>query len=74
MLKTRKSDKKYIAYTVGSAYAGWQERRQGQLTPGAYADLIVLSEDPYAVPPERVAALHVDATVVGGQVVAGALE
>jgi predicted amidohydrolase YtcJ len=62
------------AYTVGSAYAGGQERRQGRIVPGAYADLIVLSEDPLTVPPERVAALRVEATLVGGRVVAGALE
>jgi predicted amidohydrolase YtcJ len=62
------------AYTAGSAYAGGQERRQGRLTPGAYADLIVLNEDPFTVPPERVAGLHVDATMVGGQVVVGAVE
>jgi hypothetical protein len=62
------------AYTAGAAYAGGQEQRQGRLTPGSFADLIVLSEDPFTVPPERVAALHVDATLVGGQVVAGALE
>jgi predicted amidohydrolase YtcJ len=62
------------AYTLGSAYAGGQERRQGRLAPGAYADVVVLSEDPYTVPPERVAALGVEATLVGGRVVAGALE
>src|SRR5206468_9967308 len=33
------------AYTLTSAYAGFQERERGTLTPGKLADLLVLSRD-----------------------------
>jgi predicted amidohydrolase YtcJ len=61
-------------YTVGAAYAGGQEERQGSLTPAKLADLIVLSDDPFTAPPERIAQTHVLATLVGGQLVHGSLE
>jgi predicted amidohydrolase YtcJ len=61
-------------YTVGAAYAGGQEERQGSLAPGKLADLIVLSDDPFTAPPERIAQTQVLATLVGGQLVHGALE
>jgi predicted amidohydrolase YtcJ len=62
------------AYTMGAAYAGGQETRQGSITPGKLADLVVLVEDPFAVPPERIAGAEVAATFVGGEMVHGELE
>ncbi|MFI5271960.1 MAG: amidohydrolase [Ktedonobacterales bacterium] len=62
------------AYTAGAAAAGGQEAHQGTLAPGHLADLVVLGEDPFTVPPERLAALEVVATLVGGEVVHGAIE
>jgi len=64
------------AWTWGSAYASRQEQVRGSIAPGMLADLVVLSEDPTAVSPERIAGLEVLATVVGGQVRydAGALD
>ncbi|MGD2071818.1 MAG: amidohydrolase family protein [Gemmatimonadota bacterium] len=55
------------AYTVGSARAAFAEGRTGMLTPGAAADLVVLSGDPFSLPPEQVGGLVVDRTVVGGE-------
>jgi hypothetical protein len=54
------------AYTWGSAYASHQERVKGSITPGKLADLVVLSEDPTVVSPERIAGLEVLATFVDG--------
>ena len=54
------------AYTRGSAYASRQEHVKGSIAPGMLADLVVLSEDPIAVSPERIAGLAVLATIVGG--------
>jgi predicted amidohydrolase YtcJ len=54
------------AYTMGSAYASHQEHVKGSVTPGKLADLVVLSEDPTAVSPERLAGLEVLATFVDG--------
>jgi predicted amidohydrolase YtcJ len=62
------------AYTVGAAYAGGQEARQGSITPGKLADLVVLAEDPFSVPAERIAGAEVAATFVGGEMAHGALE
>ena len=62
------------AYTVGAAYAGGQEAHQGSLAPGKLADLVVLAEDPFTIPAERLAGAEVAATLVGGEVVHGALE
>jgi predicted amidohydrolase YtcJ len=56
------------AWTWGSAYASRQEHVKGSIAPGMLADLVVLSEDPTAVSPERIAALAVLATIVDGRV------
>jgi predicted amidohydrolase YtcJ len=61
-------------YTVGAAYAGGQEARQGSIAPGLLADLVVLDDDPFAVPPERIAGAEIAATFVGGAMVHGTLE
>ncbi len=61
-------------YTVGAAYAGGQEARQGSLAPGKLADVVVLAEDPFTLPPEQLAGAQVAATLVGGELVHGALE
>ncbi|MGO8896710.1 MAG: amidohydrolase [Streptosporangiaceae bacterium] len=54
------------AYTRGSAYASRQEHVKGSIAPGMLADLVVLSEDPTAVSPERIADVAVLATIVDG--------
>jgi hypothetical protein len=55
------------AYTWGSAYASKAETVKGSITPGRLADFAVLSEDPVAVSPRRIAGLEVIATIVGGE-------
>jgi predicted amidohydrolase YtcJ len=54
------------AYTWGSAYASKQERTKGSISPGKLADFTVLSEDPTAVAPDRIAGLEVVATFLDG--------
>lgn len=60
------ADEALRAYTYGSAYASKQEHVKGSIEPGKLADLTVLSEDPAAVSPDRIAGLEVLATIVGG--------
>src|SRR3984885_14967631 len=54
------------AYTWGSAYAAKQEHVKGSMTPGKLADFTVLSEDPTAVAPDRIASLEVLAAFLDG--------
>jgi predicted amidohydrolase YtcJ len=57
------------AYTLGAAYAEFQDREKGTIARGKLADLVVLSEDVFAIPPERIKDVTVDTTIVGGRVV-----
>ncbi|MFN2166877.1 MAG: amidohydrolase family protein, partial [Anaerolineae bacterium] len=57
------------AYTLGSAYAEFQEGEKGSIVPGKLADLAVLSADPVAVPLEQIRGIDVEMTMVGGKVV-----
>lgn len=61
------------AYTKGSSYAGGTEDRQGSIAPGKFADLVVLGEDPFAVPSRGLMEVPVVATLVGGKLVYGTL-
>ena len=56
------------AYTLGSAYASFDDRRKGSISEGKLADLAVLSADPLAIDPDGIAEIQVDATIVGGAV------
>lgn len=57
------------AYTMGSAYAEFQEKEKGSITPGKLADLVLLSDDIFTIAPERIRDVHVLKTIVGGKVV-----
>lgn len=58
-----------IAYTHGSAYAEHEEHRKGMLRPGMLADLAVLSQDIFHVPPVAIPATYSVRTMVGGKVI-----
>ena len=57
------------AATLGSAFANFSERDRGSLTPGKYADVVVLSRDVFADGPAALLETTVDVTIVGGEVV-----
>jgi predicted amidohydrolase YtcJ len=61
------------ALTVGGAQVTLAERDRGILAPGYAADLAVLDRDPLVAPLAEVAALECSLTMVGGQVVYGAV-
>jgi predicted amidohydrolase YtcJ len=57
------------AYTMGSAYAEFQEREKGSITPGKLADMVLLSEDILTIDPVKIRDVKVLKTVVGGRLV-----
>ncbi len=56
-------------YTRGSAFAMGRETVQGALTPGYYADFIVLDQNLFETNPRDWLAAGVDVTVVAGEVI-----
>jgi hypothetical protein len=57
------------AYTQGSTYAAFEKKDQGTISPGKLADVVVLSEDLFRIPPERIKDARVEITIVGGRIV-----
>jgi len=57
------------AYTISNAYAVFEEREKGSISPGKLADLVVLSDDILSIDPARIESVSVEMTVLGGKVV-----
>ncbi len=57
------------AYTMGSAYAEFQEKEKGSIAPGKLADMVLLSQDIFSIPPEKIRDTKVLKTFVGGKLV-----
>lgn len=57
------------AYTVGSAYAEFQESVKGTITPGKLADLVILSRDIFKIDPKKIEKVVVVITIMDGRVV-----
>ena len=55
-------------YTLNNAYASFQERELGSLTPGKYADVVVMSKDIMSIPEQDIPSARADVTIVGGVV------
>jgi predicted amidohydrolase YtcJ len=56
-------------YTTNGAYVAFEERHTGSLTPGKWADIVVLSRDITTVPPDSILGTAPLYTIVGGKVV-----
>jgi hypothetical protein len=56
------------SYTLQNAYAAFEEDVKGSLSPGKYADIVVLSKDILTVPPEEIRQAKVVYTIVGGKI------
>jgi len=57
------------AYTLENAYAAFMEAKTGSLTPGKYADLVLLDQDLFRIPPSRIRDTKADMTILAGKVV-----
>lgn len=57
------------AYTSGSAYASFDEKKKGVLKKGYLADFVILDKDITTIAPEKIRDVKVLTTVVGGKIV-----
>jgi predicted amidohydrolase YtcJ len=57
------------AYTMGSAYAEFQEKEKGSITAGKLADMVLLSDDIFSIAPEKIRDVKVEDTILGGKVI-----
>jgi predicted amidohydrolase YtcJ len=57
------------AYTGGSAYAEFQEKEKGSITPGKLADMVLLDRDILTIPGNEIKNAKVKLTILGGKVV-----
>jgi len=55
------------AYTLGSAYAEFQEKEKGSITAGKLADMVLLSDDIFTIAPTKIRDTKVLKTIVGGK-------
>lgn len=57
------------AFTMGSAYASFEEDEKGSIEPGKLADMVVLSDDILSIAPEAIAKARVEITIFNGKVI-----
>jgi predicted amidohydrolase YtcJ len=57
------------AYTVGSAYAEFMEKEKGTIAPGKLADIVLLSQDIFAIDPIKIEKTRALLTIMNGRIV-----
>jgi len=57
------------AYTMGAAYAEYQENLKGSIEPGKLADFVVLTDDIFHEDPVLIEKTRVEMTIFGGKVI-----
>lgn len=55
-------------WTMGSAYASFEEKIKGSIEKDKLADFVILSDDPRAINPDSIMNIKVLKTVIGGKV------
>jgi hypothetical protein len=56
-------------YTKNAAFASFNEKNKGILEPDKFADLTILSDDPFTIPHDKIPDIKVEMTIVGGKIV-----
>lgn len=56
-------------YTLNGAYTEFAEELKGSVSEGKLADLVVLSQNIFKIPAEKISETRVKTTIVGGQVI-----
>lgn len=62
-------EKAVECYTLGSAYAEFQEGVKGSIRAGKLADLVVLDRNLFEIPPKEILDTKVEMTILGGLIV-----
>src|SRR2546425_11410399 len=57
------------AYTIGSAFAEFQENEKGTITPGKLADIVILARDIFKIDPKEIEKVKVVTTIMDGRVI-----
>ena len=57
------------AYTIGSAFAEFQENEKGTITTGKLADLVILARDIFKIDPKEIEKVKVVTTIMDGRVI-----
>ena len=57
------------AYTAGSAYAEFEEKRKGTIAPGMFADLVVYPANLNQIPARDLLTTKVKMTIAGGRII-----
>jgi len=56
-------------YTLGSAYAEFQEKVKGSITPGKFADLVVMENNLFEISQKEILTTPVSMTVLAGKII-----
>ncbi|MFQ6126549.1 MAG: amidohydrolase [Candidatus Heimdallarchaeota archaeon] len=56
-------------YTLDAAYGAFEEHIKGSIEPGKFADMIIVSDNPFDVPTDKISEIEVAQTIVGGKIV-----
>jgi len=62
-------DEALRCYTANNAWAMFRENDIGKIAPGILADIAVLSDDLFTIPPEKIENAKVDLTIFDGRVI-----
>lgn len=55
-------------YTIDAAYGAFEEHIKGSIEPGKLADMIIVSDNPFDVPTDKISEIEVEQTIVGGKI------
>lgn len=55
------------AYTQDAAYLTWDEAKKGSLTPGKFADMVVIDRNLLTIPEDEILKARVEMTIIGGK-------
>ena len=53
--------------TYNGYYVTFDEKERGSLEPGKIADMVILSDDPYTMPADKLSEIKVEKLILGGK-------